>query len=123
MLLAVIVANRPAMTIAAPQATFLKPATSLDVQVLVSSSSGGMVPILARSRSFARPRVRPSACRFQVAGQPLPPPTSGYGRYCRKSIRKGTVKSKFETKESRRTIFLNQDCLLVFDLESMLRRD
>jgi len=52
-------ANSPAMTITAPQATFLKPATLLDVQVLVSSSSGGMVHILARSRSFAQAAPRP----------------------------------------------------------------
>jgi hypothetical protein len=54
MLSATMTANSPAMTIAAPQAAFLTPASSLDVQVRVSSSSGGMVRILARSRSFAQ---------------------------------------------------------------------
>jgi|SRR5215813_1489162 len=58
MLLATMRANSPAMTIATPQATFLTPASSLDVQVRVSSSSGGMVGIVARSDALHRPPYR-----------------------------------------------------------------
>ena len=45
------------------------------------------------------------------------------GRCCRKSLRKRNVKLEFETNESRHVDFLNQDCALAPDLESMLRRD
>src|SRR6267142_4672044 len=49
--------------------------------------------------------------------------TSHLGRYCRKSLRKRNVKLEFETNESRHVDFLNQDCALAPDLESMLSRD
>src|SRR5215467_5326713 len=78
--LATMTANSPAMTIAAPQARFLTPASivpSLGAQVRGSSPGGGMGSY-PRTIPDALPTA-PSVYRFQVAGQPLPRLTSGYG--------------------------------------------
>jgi len=85
MQLAMTTAKSPAMPIAAPQATFVTLASTVPspgAQVRGSSSGGGMGRILARFPTLCPGRrLGPSACRFQVAGQPLPRLTFGNGPF------------------------------------------